>query len=139
MEVHDNATIAALFALSMGLIEVIKSLAAWITKRANGKNGNGRAVVVQLDPEVSRLIRETAEHARATAEVVTLRDQNGVPLIYASKIASEKMDNVTKDLTDHMREETDIFHDIVRMQERIADDLDRISRQMTNKTGTVDD
>lgn len=63
-------------------------------------------LVVQLDPEVSRVIHETAQAIKGVSEIVERRDDSGVPLVYSDRRqegAVVKIADVLKDLSETQR------------------------------------
>jgi len=102
----DSVTVAALIALAMGMMEVIKQLVSWIGKKITGKDRDGTTLMVQLDPEVSRIIHESGEQVKAMSALVSRTDNDGVPLVYSDRKSEEnvgKLAELMKDLTDSQR------------------------------------
>lgn len=61
-------------------------------QKKSGSNGVPKTVIVQLDPEVSRMIRETHENSDKLVEVVSVHDANGAPMVYAPRAILGRMD-----------------------------------------------
>lgn len=89
MELSDHITIATLFALIMGIVKGFDYLMEYISKRAkkdkNGHEDKPVVMVVQLDPEVSRLIHDTQLNTQTIKDIVLVRDLNGAPMVYGPR------------------------------------------------------
>jgi hypothetical protein len=115
--INEPVTIAALVALAMGMMEIIKQLVNWVGKRFTGKSDEKQTLLVQLDPEVSRIIHESGDQIKAMSTVMFRTDSDGVPLIYSDRKVEqnvEKLVELMKDLTDSQR--------------RLADSMARLDR-----------
>lgn len=123
----EPVTLAALLALAMGLMEVIKQLVGWLGKKITGKDGS-QTLLVQLDPEVSRIIHESGRQVEAMANVVFKTDNDGVPLVYSDRKAESSIST----LADSMR-------DLTNAQERLAISMARLdaSFESHDKTDSV--
>ena len=97
--ISEPVTIAALVALAMGLMEVIKQLVGWLGKKLSGKDAAHQTLLVQLDPEVSRIIHESGEQVKAMSAVVFKTDNDGVPLVYSDRKAEENISRLASSMT----------------------------------------
>lgn len=71
-----------------GVLTALRLLERLAEKMLDGKSKNGivsKVVVVQLDPEVSRQIVETHGTVVKIEDVVSVRDENGAPMVYAPR------------------------------------------------------
>jgi hypothetical protein len=99
LETGDHAMIATAMAIALGLVKALESLITWAVKRSRGKVETAR---VELGSEPSRMIRETYEATGKIGEIVSLRDGDGVPLVYTPRSALEtnvKMAEAIRDLS----------------------------------------
>ena len=55
-------------------------------------------LVVQLDPEVSKAIHDTADNIKNVSEIVSRRDDSGVPLVYSDRRLEESIVKITEAL-----------------------------------------
>lgn len=114
---------AGFLALAVALAKIVEFLIRWAvtkirpTKREFGSSG--RPLVVQLDPEVSRLLHDTDENVRDMHMVMGRVDQDGTPMVYSSRSGIEQL-----------REIVVIVKDVSRSQERLAATLDRLDNRL---------
>ena len=88
----DHAIVGGTFALALGLIEIIKGLLPLIKRNGNGKhNGVAKAMVVQLDPESSGMLKEAYEMASEMHHIVTRADGDGTALVYGPRKEVDKL------------------------------------------------
>lgn len=69
-------------------------------------------LVVQLDPEVSKVIHETATAIKNVSEIVERRDEAGTPLVYADR----RQEHATIKIADMLKE-------LAEAQKRLADSM----------------
>lgn len=105
---------AGLIALAMGMMELVKTIFTWVSRKLYGKH-EGDQVLVHLDPEVSRAIRETAKNMEEVLHVVTRVDLDGTPMVYTSRSGNE-----------HLRAVVEVIRDIQRSQERLVTALEKL-------------
>lgn len=113
---------AGLLALAVGLVKIVEVTIRWgLTKiKKEPKVGTSKPVMVQLDPEVSKLIVETGENVRDMHMVMGRVDQDGTPMVYSSRSG-----------IDTLREIAAMVKDAARSQERLAATLDRLDTRFT--------
>lgn len=117
---EQEAIIAGLFALALGLVKVVEVSIAMIAKRVSGTKSEkvdkiDRVVVVQLDPEVSRLIRDTHDRVHTLHDIVNVKDHDGVPMVYSSRTMAENVTLIAA-----------AMKDVSSSQERLADVMEKI-------------
>jgi hypothetical protein len=126
MEMHDDATIAGLLALAIGLIKVIEVLVIWgMKKMKSGREGaNGHVTLVQLDPSTSQALKEILEKVHDVHQISQVKDQDGIPMMYSSRSNNENVKQIALCL-----------RDVSHCQERIVEKLDK----MNDKLETISD
>lgn len=75
-------------------------------------------LVVQLDPEVSKAIHETATAIKNVSEIVERKDEAGTPLVYADR----RQEHATIKIADMLKELADA-------QKRLADSMTRLDER----------
>lgn len=123
MQPVEHAFLASLFALALGAAKLAEAGIKWATKRYLGKSELlGHSSVVSLDPDTSRMLRETHEMVSSSTQVLARADNSGIPLVYSAapmRAAQERM--------------VDVMDQISVCQARMSDTLERIERR-TEKT-----
>jgi hypothetical protein len=84
MDGSDQAILAAAMAVAVGLVKVVEKLVDWLAKKSRNAKGEG-VTVVSLDPETSRVVRETHELSENVARVIERTDYDGVPMVYTPR------------------------------------------------------
>lgn len=115
---HDDVTVAALLAISIGLLKIVEKVIEWGFKKVSERNGNAvntGITSVQLDPESARYFREIYEKAHDIHNTISIKDNDGVPMVYSSRSNNENV----KDIALCLR-------DVSSSQERITSALDKI-------------
>jgi len=110
---HDDATIAGLFALALGLVKLLEVMASWVSSKLKGNSDS--TIIVKLDPEASRMIRENNENVKELKSIVSVKDSDGTPMVYALRSTGEDI-----------RDVANCIRDISNVQERIVENLDRL-------------
>lgn len=86
MDISNESVHAAIIALALGLLKVVEILVGWIVKKFNhGDKAPTAVTIVQLDPEASRMIRETNEMVADIHSAVDRTDPDGSLLIYGPR------------------------------------------------------
>lgn len=112
----DASTTAGLFALAMGLMKVLEIMATWLVKKMGPtKEKSEKVLVVQLDPEVSRMIRDTHDNVHRMHDVLSVKDHDGVPMVYSSRTTAENVNSIAA-----------AMRDVASAQERIAGVIEKI-------------
>ena len=126
MDISNEATVAALLGLTIGLVKVIERLVDWALnsrKKSNGNgvsNGtNGHKTYVQLDPETTAYLRELQEKIHDIHATVAVKDSEGIPMMYSSRANNEDIKQVALCL-----------RDVSNNQERIAETLEKTSERI---------
>lgn len=122
----DHALLGALMAMSVGLVKIIERLVDWMVEKkkkrledeeraAKGTNGHSNGHSAKLDEETAVALKEI--HG-----IVSLKDQDGVPLVYwpRSQIATQK-------------EIAETLCDINRSQDKMVDRLETIATNTRQK------
>lgn len=107
-----------LVALTVGLVRIMEVILKWglgKLKKDPHPTGTTKPMVVQLDPEVSKLIHETDQNVRDMHMVMGRVDQDGTPMVYSSRSG-----------IDTLREIAAMVKETARSQERLAATLDRL-------------
>lgn len=113
---ESEAIIAGLLALALGFIKVLEVFGTWFVKKLGPtKEKSDKVVVVQLDPEVSRMIRDTHDRVHSMHDILTVKDHDGTPLVYSSRSMAENVSVVAA-----------AARDISSSQERIVEILEKI-------------
>lgn len=98
MDAHDHVSIGAITAGAIGLVKIMESLVSWASKKVRpGKEKQE----VTLAVEPSRMLRETYEHASHVSNIVSLRDGDGIPMVYTPRSALQnqlKMAEAIRDI-----------------------------------------
>lgn len=122
MEMSEGL-LAGYITLAIGLMKVLDTvITAAVKKYSRNKNGD-KVYVVQLDPEASRMIRETNENARDVVNILSVRDPDGTPLVYSSRRNDDTLAKMSESMTE-----------VTHIQERITDNLERIEDKIENNT-----
>jgi hypothetical protein len=81
------ALTAVLVTLAIGLMDIIKLLIGWMSKKFSKKDRDRHAqtLLVQLDPEVSAVVHETGDNVKDVSAIVSRVDADGMPLVYADR------------------------------------------------------
>lgn len=118
MDTGDHAMIGMAMAIALGLVKALESLITWAVKRS--KNGGKEEVTkVELGSEPSRMIRETYESTKHVDEIISLRDHDGVPMVYTPRSALENQLKMAEALRDLSR-------DTVSRQDAISKKIDEV-------------
>lgn len=112
---------ASLIAIGMGLIKIIEKLVEWGSKKIKKANGNG-TTVVSLDPETSRMLARVGH----IDEIVSVRDNDGRPLVYSPRSMEENMDRVT-----------DILKEVAASQMRVYSRMDENTEKLDEILATL--
>jgi Mg2+ and Co2+ transporter CorA len=113
----DHITFATLLGGAVALMKVLEKLIEWAAKKMNGKDSH--ATVVQLDPEVSRMLRETYERTAHVNELATKTDNDGIPMMYTPRSAIELQ-----------RQTAEALRDVTHSCERISKNVDSNSEKI---------
>lgn len=132
---QDQAVIAALMAIAMAMVKVFEKLAEWVVSKL--KDGKGEAsVFVRLDPESSRMMRESHERVQVIHDTITVRDNDGIPMVFSSRKNYElaqagalQLHEVHRDLT-LTGEKVDKVGERLEDVDRRTDEILRIVRKV---------
>lgn len=111
MIVSDPAITAGLVAISIGLVEVIKQFIFWMTKRGKGKD----TILLQLDPEASKLIHDTDSKTTEIKAIVGRTDADGTPLVYSDRSVGRSVERLGE-----------VMKELAESQQRLADSMARL-------------
>jgi len=87
-------------------------------KRKDEQASSPTQLLVQLDPEVSKAIHDTATAIKNVSEIVERKDEAGTPLVYADR----RQEHATIKIADMLRELADA-------QKRLADSMARLDER----------
>lgn len=112
-----------LVALVVGLVRIVEVILRWGLNKVQKKQAQGasKPLVVQLDPEVSKIIHETDQNVRDMHMVMGRVDQDGTPMVYSSRSG-----------IDTLREIAAMVKQAAASQERLAATLDRLDTRFTD-------
>ena len=115
MELSDHLTLASLMSAAIVAMKFAEKFFDWAGKKLSKSEKGEKVVVVQLDPEVSRMIRETHDKAGHVSDVVSVLDTNGTPMVYSSRTTSENVQLVAA-----------AMKEVSHSAERLASTLDKV-------------
>ena len=133
---ESEATIAGLLALALGLVKVVEIFGTWAMKKmspAKSEKSSEKVVVVQLDAEVSRMIRDTHDRVHTMHEVTNVRDHDGIPLVYSSRTTGENVSAVAaavRDISSSQEKIVDVLKDLDEKVEENSDKLDDVLKNV---------
>jgi hypothetical protein len=117
----DTPLAAALIALIIALVKIVEKMIDWIFRKVGPKTGREPgAITVQLDPEVSKLIKETADDMHEVKMTMSRVDVDGTPMVYSSRKGYDALNQLAS-----------VVRDIATTQVRLAAGLDRLEAQFT--------
>lgn len=113
----DTPLAAALIALIIALVQIMGKMFDWIFKKLskNGGKESSSSITVQLDPEVSRLIKETADDMHEVKSTIGRVDVDGTPMVYSSRKGFDALGQLAQ-----------VVRDVATTQVRLAASLDRL-------------
>lgn len=94
----DHALLATMMALAMGLVKVLEKLADYLM----GKKS--KEIKAVLDEETARALRDTNDRMHHTDEIVSLRDNDGIPMVYTPRSYLDNQLRMAEALRDVSRE-----------------------------------
>ena len=113
-----TATTAGLIALAIGLVKIVEKLVEWVIKKMSPDGGKN---VVQLDPEMSRMVQETHARVVVMADTMSVKDGDGVPMVYSSRV-----------IADDVRSTAMILKDISYTQQKLLDRLESLDERVSD-------
>ena len=125
---EQEATIAGLLALAMGLLKVLEVFGGWLVKKMSpDKEGSEKkVVVVQLDPEVSRLIHDTHDKVIRLHDINNVKDHDGIPLVYSSRTMAENVSAVAAAVRDVSSSQEKIVDVLKELDDKVEDNGDKL-------------
>jgi ABC-type transporter Mla subunit MlaD len=81
-------------ALAMGLVKVLEKVFDWASNR------KGKEIKAVLDGDTARTLRETNEQVRHTSDIIGLRDNDGIPMVYTPRSYLDNQLKMTEALRD---------------------------------------
>lgn len=115
---ENPGTVGALLALAIGVVRLVETFAQWAYKKwvkraeedaeGTGTNGHRNGHSAKLDPETALALKEIHD-------TVTLKDSDGVPLVYWPRSQIDTQKDIAKTL-----------QDISRSQDKMVDRLQTI-------------
>jgi methyl-accepting chemotaxis protein len=112
----EPAATAALVFIAFGMVEIIKQLVTWATKRAGGKGEKTHTLLVQLDPEVSQIIHETGDKVENVRAIISRVDADGMPLVYSDRKTERNIEKIAE-----------LFKEVAESQRKLADMMQRLN------------
>lgn len=135
----DAATVAALIGAVVGLVKVLDKVVdfvgSWIKQKTTPPaqaDAKTAVVVVQLDAEVSRMIRDTHDKVFLMHNVVGEKDFDGVPLVYSSRSVGENVVAVAAAVRDVSSSQERIVDVLKDMDDKIDENGDKLTRALTS-------
>ena len=113
----DPTITAALLALAVAMMEIIRQLITWVLRKMSGKD-HKQTLTVQLDHEVSNIMHDTGNKVQSINAIVSRVDVDGVPLVYADRKTERTIDKVAETL-----------ERISNTQDRIQDGLNKLEQR----------
>lgn len=120
----DPAVTAGLVALAIGLMEVIKQIVSWTTRKITGADST--SLHVQLDPDVSKIMHETASSVKDVNSVIMRTGTNGVPLVYADRRTEANISQIVL-----------LMNEISQGQLRLADAMSKLGGKLEEHDRTA--
>jgi hypothetical protein len=117
MNASDHALFTSAMAIALVLVKVLEKCFDWVTKRVSG--GKDGATKVELGDEPSRMIRETYEQSKHTDEIVSIRDNDGIPMVYTPRSSLENQLKMAEALRDMSK-------DTVSSSEELSRKIDEV-------------
>ncbi len=111
-------TTAGLIAVAIGLVKIVEKLVEWTFKKMSP---DGAKPVVELSPEISRLIHETHQRTVLMAEIMGVKDGEGVPLMYSSRVIAEDVRSTAMVLKDISYTQQKLLDRLEALDERVSD------------------
>jgi hypothetical protein len=125
MDASDHAILTSALAIALMLVKVLEKSFDWVTKKLT-KEKEGGTSRVELAEEPSRMIRETYESARRVDEISSVRDHDGIPMVYTPRSALENQLKMAEALRDMSR-------DTVSSQEEISRKIDEVLAEIKKR------
>lgn len=100
METSDHATIGAVITLALGVVKAAEAFINWLIKKSRGKEAAARALTVDLSTEPARMLRETYERANRIDDVMSLKDRDGIPMVYTPRSFIDTQSRVAEAIRD---------------------------------------
>lgn len=97
MDASEHALLAGAMAIAVGLVKIIEKAFDWLTSR---KDRETKAVI---DVETARALRETNDRVHHSDEIISLRDNDGIPMVYTPRSYLDnqlKMSEAIRDMSD---------------------------------------
>jgi uncharacterized protein Yka (UPF0111/DUF47 family) len=113
--INDPGLLTGLLIMAITLVKIIDKLIDIATNRFKKNKGETGTTVVQLDPEMSKMISTTSENVRDVHAVMGRVDKDGTPMVYSSRSGTETLREIVMTL-----------RDIASSQERLAASLDKM-------------
>jgi len=126
MDAADHAIITSAMAIALVIVKILERSVDWITKKLT-KEKEGGVSRVELAAEPSRMIRETYEQTKHADEILSVRDGDGIPMVYTPRSA---LDNQLK-MAEALR---DMGRDTVSSQEQISKKIDEVLAEIKKRS-----
>jgi hypothetical protein len=108
----DTSTIGIVVAAATVIAAIFKLMEAmfsWMSKKLGKEK---ETVYCELDPETMGIFRQIGESLRRVDEIVSVRDQNGVPMVYTSRDAIAKVHKIHSDAAEIRKSQDEIVEDL---------------------------
>jgi nitrate reductase NapAB chaperone NapD len=137
MDFQDGAAMAGLISVIVALAKVIEALVGKVASSRKKDKENSvpeaeKPVIVQLDPESSRMLRETYESTRNLENIVYLKDKDGVPLVYSPRSMTENVVQIATSMRDVVTTQERTVHVLERIEDKV-DDNGRILSDLSKR------
>lgn len=127
----SSVLVASLIALAVGLVKVVERLIDWAMKRKKQeqhKQVEHNNMVLKLDDTISKMFVEDHAHINTMLDVMSVRDGQGVPLVYTPR-----------SIMDEQRQMSMLLGQISASQSRLAETQDRMMDSQSKLCEIVDE
>ncbi len=112
----EETTVAALIAISIGLVRIVEKLVEWGMKKVSPKESSEpKETVVHLDHETTRVLHDIQIKAHNMTEAMGVRDKDGTPMIYSSRSVGDDIERIAI-----------LMRDCTFAQQRLLDRLEQL-------------
>lgn len=124
----DQATIAGLLALAIGLVRVLEKVIEWGSKKIRGgtENRGETTTIVRLDGETTRMVHDIHTRTGWMSETMSVKDPDGTPMIYSPR-----------SIGDDMKDIASLIRDASLVNQRVLDRLESLDDRVTDVQANV--
>lgn len=110
-------------AVIVTLVKIVEKLVDWGVSKFTGNKSEH--ITMQLDPETARAIHETNLKMAGVADITTLKDHDGVPMVYC-----------LRSIPEDLRQTAILLRDISYTQQRLLDRLEALDDRVEDVQST---